>query len=277
MIEDEQIQFRSRNYASYYLTTLRFELNNIWRTPFGLVNLLYLASRYLGLIPQIVHYVLIHIRLANPPVDEARCKRWIISLLANATLLLLILDTVQFLRIYALYKKRKWVFCTLVPIFTQALAIGRAMRRVYTDTTLDGLCNIEGSMVNATSISSTVLFTHILLWLITFCRRNIAQGRALVVKLVVRESTWAVVLLFGLFCTIIPYASIKRHISPFFALAWGISFLSITCCRQIMNIRSLQVEQSPDEDAGEQLILTTIITTSDIYAVDHGSDLECEP
>lgn len=50
---------------------------------------------------------------------------------------------------------------------------------------------------HSTSQSSTVIFARTVLWLATFQRRNIAQDQALVVKLVVQESGWALALLLG--------------------------------------------------------------------------------
>lgn len=48
-----------------------------------------------------------------------------------------------------------------------------------------------------TVTSFIVLSVHMILWVVTFVRRNIAQGQAVVVKLVVQESAWALALIFG--------------------------------------------------------------------------------
>ncbi|PPQ68288.1 hypothetical protein CVT24_005104 [Panaeolus cyanescens] len=211
-----------------HLATLKFEWKCIWRGPLGLVNILYLISRYTAVITLITHHILIHKHLANPPVSPETCRRWILSLLSVANVILVVLDTVLFLRIYALYQKRKWVFLILIPIFAQPIvAIPSVHRNLQKEGSVDGICNADGSMGTSFAVCFTILFTHIVLWLATFIQRNIALGHAAVVKLVVIESTWALAIVFALMAAIAPYSSMPKMVSPFFALSLGTSIFSI--------------------------------------------------
>ncbi|PPQ74270.1 hypothetical protein CVT24_001193 [Panaeolus cyanescens] len=94
-------------------------------------------------------------------------------------------------------------------------------------------------------------------------RRNIAQGQAVVVKLVVQESAWALALLFAMLAAIAPYASMKHRVSPFFVLSWSIALQTIMCCRLIMNMRRLKVEPSPQDTETDRYVLSTVILSSE--------------
>ncbi|KAF9040823.1 hypothetical protein BJ165DRAFT_325892 [Panaeolus papilionaceus] len=246
--EDELLSaasgFHSRNYSSLaalvlvvfdYLSTLIFEYRSIWVPPARAVKLLYLCSRYLGLTSQIAHYTLIHTHLAKAPVSPTTCRVWITSLISSSVCLLLVLDGILFLRIYALYQQRKRMLWVLIPIATQPIAIAISTQRsLFKEGDLDELCDYKGSVLDAVILSFIVLSVHMILWVVTFVRRNIAQGQAVVVKLVVQESAWALALFFAMLVAIAPYSSMKRRISPFFILSWTIGLQSILVSRCVV-------------------------------------------
>ncbi|PPQ74106.1 hypothetical protein CVT24_012935 [Panaeolus cyanescens] len=259
-----------------HLATLKFEWKSVWRGPFGIVNNLYLVSRYTAIISLIIHNILIHTHLAKPPVSPKACRIWISSLLVSSNTILLALDSVLFLRIYALYQKRKWVFFILIPIFGQIIASIPSFIHINAEKNgMDGMCNIDGSISNSIAVCCTILVTHIIIWLATFVQRNIALGHAAVVRLVVIESTWALAIVFALMAAIAPYSSIPERVSHFYSLAWSIALLSIMSCRLIINIRGLKVEPRTQQrlNTDAAYVLTTIVAPELTPNLDSGSNL----
>ena len=58
-------------------------------------------------------------------------------------------------------------------------------------------CPLDSVSVIFLYLRGSVILAHTALWVTTFAKRNIAQGHAVVVRLVVREGGWTVLLLFG--------------------------------------------------------------------------------
>ncbi|KAF9040845.1 hypothetical protein BJ165DRAFT_1530698 [Panaeolus papilionaceus] len=205
------------------------------------------------------------------------CRVWNSSLLMLAIITLLILDAVLILRIYALYQKRKDILWILVPISAQPICAGVSVHRLLfkESVSVDGLCDLEGSIVDSATLGSAIFFAHFVLWLATFARRNVANGQAAVVKLVVQESACALALLLAMIGATIPYAGLKHRVSPFFPLPWIISVQCITCCRLIMNMRRLNVEPSDQEYTGNRFVLSTVFDDVAIRTFNTTSDIEC--
>ncbi|KAF9040825.1 hypothetical protein BJ165DRAFT_1492444 [Panaeolus papilionaceus] len=276
--------FKSRNYTSLaalivtvidYLLAVKFEYTSIWVPPYRIIKLLYVCSRYLSLITQIVHYTLIHTHLANAPVSASMCQVWIFGLLGSTISLLMILDAVLLLRIYALYQKHKGTLWLLIPIAAQPPAlIITCCRSLLGEGRLNGVCEYEGSVVYALSTSITILFAHALLWVATFMRRNIAQGHAVVVKLAVSESALALALIFAALCAIVPYTALKHRVCPFFVIPWLVTVIPMLCCRLIMSMRRLKVETIRQNNEADRYVLSTVVLEPSSNTI---SDLQCAP
>ncbi|PPQ68292.1 hypothetical protein CVT24_005108 [Panaeolus cyanescens] len=259
-------QFRNRNYSSLtalivivldYLLTLKFEYTCIWKSPYCASNVLYICSRYVGLSFGIAHHTLIHTQLAKAPLTSMICKHWILGLLAAAVLTLLFLDMVLFLRLFALYQQRKRILWVLVPLAAQPIGVAiAAYRTLYKAEDINGICDYRGSIVDtAVSSSATVIFAHGPMAYdvqqtqyrtrTSRCCSTGCSGKCL---------------------------DVGVDNDPFFSLPWAITLVSMMCCRLIMNMHRLKVEQQPRQgNTIEQFVFSTIIPSNT------ASDVECPP
>ena len=116
--------------------------------------------------------------------------------------------------VYALYmyKKNAKVHLLALPIMAQFI-IGSV--RVSRCPRFDPYCNKPTSLMDACftgcvfwypsySVSVTLCFSrgsvvlaHTILWVATYAKRNVGEGQAVVVRLVVREGAWIVFSLIG--------------------------------------------------------------------------------
>lgn len=117
--------------------------------------------------------------------------------------------------VYALYKKDMRVHILALPLVLQfvvaSILMERASRSYFNphcdkETSSNKMIGLMGCVIECPLDSGSVIFlylrgsvilAHSALWVTTFAKRNIAQGRAAVVRLVVREGGWTVLLLVG--------------------------------------------------------------------------------
>lgn len=164
------------------------------------------------------------------------CRAWYLFLLAVYAAILATLDAILLLRgillnaakiiannlnwleiVYALYMYRKnaRVHILAVPIILQFIVASVQMERVSRSIKFSPQCSKPTSLkdvsltgcvfwypsysVSVTLCSSraSVFLAHAALFVATFAKRNVAEGRAVVVRLVVRESAWIIFFIIG--------------------------------------------------------------------------------
>lgn len=119
--------------------------------------------------------------------------------------------------VYALYmyKKNAKVHILALPIIVQFIVASVQMERASRCLGFNPNCSKPGSLKDAgltgcvfwypsylyfcdiLLFRGTVVLAHTALWIATFAKRNVAEGRAVVVRLVVREGAWVVSTLIG--------------------------------------------------------------------------------
>ncbi|KAJ3507096.1 hypothetical protein NLJ89_g6495 [Agrocybe chaxingu] len=193
-----------------HAATFRHEYALIWKSPRSFVKGLYLGSRYLALAAEIAHYSLIHAFLLHAPVKLETCRAWFLFLIASCTVLMAILDSVLFLRVYALYERdrRAYVLALLLflPYVPTAVLIWRNVFLPY-----------------SFSNTSTFVIGHLALWIASYSKRNIAQGQSVVVKLVVYEGACVFVLLSAIVAGMVPYSFVSQTGNPFVLFVWDLN------------------------------------------------------
>ena len=135
--------------------------------------------------------------------------------LLNAAKIIANLNSLE--QVYALYMYRKnvKVHILAVPIILQFVVASFQMGRVSHCHNFSPHCNKPTSLMDVSlagcvfwypsySVSVTlcpsrgsVVLAHVALLIATFAKRNVAEGRAVVVRLVVREGAWIVFFLIG--------------------------------------------------------------------------------
>ncbi|KAF4618546.1 hypothetical protein D9613_009724 [Agrocybe pediades] len=197
--------FNLRNYLSLFALILVFldsiwsikaEYKFIWPAPRG-PRFLYLWSRYVALATLIAHYVFVHVVLSEGPVSPFRCQVWFAVLAVSCVSLQCALDAILILRIYALYLRNPKIFIllTLVAI-PYLIAFILVVRNVLKEDAFNHHCDLKHTPIEAVPLGVMTILSHLAMWLATYSRRNIAEGRATVVDLVVKGGHWALALLF---------------------------------------------------------------------------------
>ena len=158
------------------------------------------------------------------------CRAWYLFLFGVCTIILATLDAILLLRgilhnytsnktianlnwlepVYALYRKDARVHILSIPIILQFIVASVLMEQVSRCHNFDQSCNKPTSLtdiclagcafwypmysVSVTLCSSrgSVVFAHTALLVAIFAKRNVAEGRAAVVRLVVYEGAWVV-------------------------------------------------------------------------------------
>ncbi|KAF8816825.1 hypothetical protein BYT27DRAFT_7181294 [Phlegmacium glaucopus] len=245
-----------------YLSNCHSEYKYIWRAQPTPVKYIYLISRYSGLIGQIVHYSLIHVFLIDAPVKPERCRVWFLFLFAICSILVASLDAVLLLRVYALYRQNVKVYILALPLILQFVVGSVMMERVTQSHVFNSYCDKETSPTEIGLFGGTVLLAHAALGLATFAKRNIAGGRAAVVKLVVREGAWIILIFFAIVATSATYAVVFDSANPFAIFVWPTAVISVITCRIILNMNQLKTElpQERGELASTEFHLSTIIS-----------------
>ncbi|KAF8959296.1 hypothetical protein BDZ97DRAFT_2061256 [Flammula alnicola] len=263
MLEDETVFSRTsvniRNYSSLaalvflvieHLTTCKDEYKYIWRpatfktAPSSIIGILYLWARYVSLCTLTVHYAFVHKFLARAPVSSQHCRTWFLFLLLSLSSLMVVLDAVLFLRVYALYSKSKNILLLIVPIILQFVIASILTWDISQKGAFNYQCDFRNPPIESIFLGVSVIVTHASLWVATFAKRNVGQGQALIVKLVVREGSWTFVLLFAIVSGLLPYVYASHTANPFIVFVWPISVISITAYH---DMRRLGPEPSPND------------------------------
>ncbi|KAF9034052.1 hypothetical protein BJ165DRAFT_744803 [Panaeolus papilionaceus] len=272
--------FQLRHYSSLvamcllvleYMGTCRFEFTYIWRRPVTAPKVAFVVSRYIELIGKVVHYCLIHVVLGRSPsgVSPTRCAAWYTLLSTQCTVMMISLDTILFLRVYALYRKKPTSLLLGLPLLAPWI-IGTYLNWVWVVNrrhSFDGLCNVSFYGVSAIlilSFSICFIISHVLLCVSAYLKRNVGQGQVPVVRLVVHEGTWVFVILFAIVAATAPADVALKVFNPFYHFVCPPTLVSILTCRIIQNMHSLGVTRAEEESTQcdeDEFRLTTFLTT----------------
>ncbi|CAA7261242.1 unnamed protein product [Cyclocybe aegerita] len=210
-----------------YASMFKYEYALIWKSPHSFVKSLYLGSRYLALAAEIAHYSLIHAFLLHAPVNLETCRAWFLFLIASCTVLMAILDSVLFLRVYALYEQDRRAYALALLLFLPYVPTAVLIwRNAFLPHSFSNTCDLTMAPLETIVIGSTFVIGHLALWIASYSKRNIAQGQSVVVKLVVYEGACVFVLLSAIVAGMVPYSFISQTGNPFVLFVWPIAGIS---------------------------------------------------
>ncbi|KAF9549816.1 hypothetical protein CPC08DRAFT_715391 [Agrocybe pediades] len=228
-----------------HVVTCKNEYRHIWRKRFNVVLGIYLFSRYFALTFQVINTFLVLIGpLSQPVTSDRTCSLWIAFQVASTTSLVMALDIILMLRIYALYLKS-----TRIGFLLGFLLIGTLMTTIVLGCL--GLFNGRYSSVceplhmhpsfKYLGVASGV--THIWLAMLTAAKWNLAKMGIPVAKLVARDSAWTLALVFGLLAFLFPYSTGSNGAMAELNIMCPTTLISIATCRVIMNMRTLAFQE----------------------------------
>ncbi|KAF8156122.1 hypothetical protein B0H34DRAFT_716282 [Crassisporium funariophilum] len=269
-----QDAFNVRSYSSLaalvcllldHLISCRSEYSLIWRAPSSTVKYIYLFARYYALAVQILNYGLVQAVLVHGLVKREQCQVWYTILFVSSLALMAALDAILLLRVYALYRQSGKKVCALVlPVaFPFVICFSYTGRNIYlTKAPFSPLCDLPRTPLEGALLVPTVVIAHMLVWVATFAKRNVAEGQAVVVRLVVHEGGWTLVVFFAIVAAITPYTYATHSTNPFVVFVWPTTIFSITSCRLIINMRQLKTEpRSVSASSINDVHLSTVIRT----------------
>jgi hypothetical protein len=151
------------------------------------------------------------------------------------------LESVLMLRVYALYLQNSKIGICLLTVFIMDLILAIVFGiRTLPALHYDEACTGHGTPPEVLYFGGCVLATQLMLWSMTFFKRNIAPGGVPIVRLVLRDSACVFVLVFTIFGVCIPY-SFVQDLAAHVVFLWPISLMSIATCRIILNMFRLKV------------------------------------
>ncbi|KZP18511.1 hypothetical protein FIBSPDRAFT_593255 [Athelia psychrophila] len=187
-----------------YLITFDDEVNFIWCKPNrALVKWLFLFLRYFSLFAQIGNQVLSEKIASSVPVSASSCRMWYTWRLVAAQVMLVAVEVLLIIRVYALYNKSKRIVLCLLTLVLAEVAcsatnsiinIPRLLFSPACSTVLELRPVIQFGIISICTQTS-ILFLTIAKQL--FASRA-GLGRTPIVSLMIRDGLLAFVVIFGM-------------------------------------------------------------------------------
>ncbi|KAF9546319.1 hypothetical protein CPC08DRAFT_797151 [Agrocybe pediades] len=243
--------------------TLKDEVKYIWGRKFNPVLGTYILSKYLGMIAQSINVYKVVWPMATPGGPSQKdCMSWFASGIAAGIILLVALDFILMLRIYALYRKT-----TSITVFLSILFVGMLIsdvvcgwKSIY-EVSYNPVCDPKRVHPTVVHFGIALWTVHAILLILTGLKYNLVVMGIPIAKLVARDGVWVVGGICLLFAFTIPYMTLRAARADL-AFIWPTTFFSIAsfifmstipahmqCCRVIMNMQTLDIGQ-PDQERG---------------------------
>ncbi|KAF8803240.1 hypothetical protein BYT27DRAFT_7244323 [Phlegmacium glaucopus] len=269
----ESIQWTNQNieFASFGALAVQiFELANSFFdeveylrcSRFTFVKSLYLWSRYMPLIAQIVSLTLNH-KTYQPPLRVQLCVGTFVYHTIVGQLAFACINAILLIRVYALYHQSRRVKYLLGTAFLTTCAIQTGCNSWFISTLVKGKSCTPDTLPFAplvTICAAAFSFQALILGMTLFkciVGRCYGLARTPLTSLLLREGVVVCFLISTLIVANIPQQGIRLlgSASGFenAALAWFVSLLSVTGCRLILDMRKLPIShpaRTSDEDYG---------------------------
>ncbi|PPQ68554.1 hypothetical protein CVT26_003363 [Gymnopilus dilepis] len=230
------------------LSLLNPKFDRSSRRPFTSVRATYLFARYFGIITQsITTYLVLSPHLSTIPIPEATCKAWFAFGVGSSASLIAALDFILMLMVYALYRKDWRIGLFLAILFFAHVAVEAFVAQKAVDVTYDPICDATQTPSELIYLGISVWITHLSLGVLTGIKRDIISLGAPVVKRLIRDGAWGIVLICSFFTTVIPYNMNREVAQAHVIFCWPNALISIACCRIIMNMQTLDYVEADDE------------------------------
>ncbi|KAF9548976.1 hypothetical protein CPC08DRAFT_339943 [Agrocybe pediades] len=261
-----------------YASTLRREVKYIWRKRFNVVLGVYLFSKYLALIVQSINVYLVFGPLSRTDIPEQTCRKWFLFQMVVTASLLAAFDFILMLRVYALYRKSWRIGSFLLVLFLSMVPFNVFVspKAVY-NVPFDPICEAQG-------MDDSVLYFGIMFWVIhisiailTVAKWRLGDLGSPIIKLVTREGTLVLSLLCVLCAVMVSYAMSTKTERSDFAFSWPITFLSIGCCRLIMNMQTLSHQYNLQGDLTSFIESEIVFRTVTVEEEGLGSSIHRQP
>ncbi|KAF8989463.1 hypothetical protein BDQ17DRAFT_462146 [Cyathus striatus] len=226
------------------------ELEWIWTRPITVVKCIYIYARYVGLVVQIVNCFYLFELFSTVPTPEHACRTWYIVLMFMGISLLLAIDFILMLRVYALYNKSTTVAIVMgtlgiCQIILEILGIVRSMPHIP----FDPICNSTDVPQELYYFVALEGLIQLVTWTLMFRRRVVlgsrSVGRIPLVELLVRDGTSVAVVTCAICFYNLPRTLHTGTIGVHLIFVWPITFFSGATCRLVMNMHCSELRPQP--------------------------------
>ncbi|KAF5348115.1 hypothetical protein D9756_010766 [Leucocoprinus leucothites] len=235
--------------------SLRESRNSTWT-----MKATYFISRYFALAGHIVNVI-----YSSPYFIQRQngdCLAWFKFQMGAMMVLVFNMEFIMMMRVHALYNHKFWVGAVLAAWYMlcrtyNAWALPRAVAQVET--------NINCIPIKSPGTSRWITYVVIILnqamfWCLSYrkyrCAVRDGWSDYSLIRLVIRDNSWAFLLLVGVLVSLIPYdVYVKNQGHIIFCIMTCL--LSIIPCRLVLNIRCLKYETDSEV---EQVDMSTIVT-----------------
>ncbi|TEB30737.1 hypothetical protein FA13DRAFT_1733158 [Coprinellus micaceus] len=251
-----------------FFANLKNEIRFIWHRPFNRVKIIYLLSRYTGLLSLVANAFLLFVGpLSTIPVDIRHCRKWFTGFTVISCAVMFAIDSVAMLRVYVLYNRNPKIgalFASL--LMTEATLVTTCSAQTIGKVPFNAICNVEKTPFTVVYFTCGVIITQLSLLLFTYMKRRqmVGQRQVPIIKLVFREGTWISSVVCCIFLFTVPYSLITGHAKPHVVLIWPTAILSPAACRVILNMYLLSFRTQSTERWRDNRSDSTSFTDTDI-------------
>ncbi|KAF8995851.1 hypothetical protein BDQ17DRAFT_1199498, partial [Cyathus striatus] len=159
-----------------FLLTLKYEHNLIWKYPMNYIKWTYLFLRYFALTVQFVNIHIVLNLLTELPFHQEACRLWLLYLIIASSLLLLVVQIILALQVYALYSKDSRISAVFITLFMTEVSLATACAYpTYTTIPFDATCNAAGAPSSAVYYLATVIILLTVIWVTTLAKSHRLQ------------------------------------------------------------------------------------------------------
>lgn len=252
------------------IITLDQEVEAIWSKPNRFyTKWLFLFVRYFAVAMQIA-LLFVGTRLAlDLHYTHADCVKWYVFQEVGTQVLIAAVEFILIVRVHALYDRSRIVTSILVFLFiAENIVMIVTLVGIVPEVGFDLICTVVHSpprlLLFAIAFVSfeTVLFLLTLFKFITALRHG--WGRTPVLYLLVRDGTWAFILIFVTLCVNAGfYLGAGDSTISSIAFPWLLSVEAFAGARLVLNLRALSFDASADSRSGAGTLSSQIVFTAD--------------
>ncbi|KAI0290331.1 hypothetical protein B0F90DRAFT_1672015 [Multifurca ochricompacta] len=261
------------------LITLDQEVDAVWSKPNKFYSKwLFLFVRYFAVVMQIA-LLFTGTQLAlNFHYTESDCIKWYIFQEVGTQLLIAAVEFILLIRLHALYDRNRNLTATLFFLFfVENIAMIVTLIKVVSGVRFDATCTVIHSPPTLLIFAVAFVAFETLLFILTLFKFIVALrngwGRTPVVYLLVRDGTWAFVLIFATLCVNAGfYLGEGNSSNAAIAFPWLLSIEAFAGARIVLNLHTLAFDVSADKHGtldNDGTLSSHIIFTTHPSAANH--------
>jgi len=211
---------------------------------------LYIFSKYFAIITQIANFLATcHFHSKYPITDDTICRKWFLIRVLAAHFMLMSIESILMVRVYALYLHSRRIGLLLVVIFLcEASIMAGVVRTLYESLQFSHACLITDAPRSVTYFGSGGMLTQVIIMVLTFFQHTSAVRdrwrRAPIMSVMIRDGVIAFVVVSTILVVTVIYRVFRREVAST-VFSGFISIASSAGCRLIINVQTATV--TPDD------------------------------